>query len=232
MRFFNWFLGKSHSSQLASGSARPDADSSGLSRDPRSRPARQTAALPLRSAGAEPSSARKSQRHAKRELLYTAVREAMLRAGVLSASYKFKVLSLDPHGNQFMVMMDLAQACTGQTQKLADIEAMISQAAKSRYNIEVTAVYWRVNEWLSKPSLHGASRPLAAAEGFAVKPAAARYEAIDADEVAAFKKALAAATELSQSRSYTLLTGFEETEMPESPAAQPALSTTQYGDLR
>jgi hypothetical protein len=30
-------------------------------------------------------------------------------------------------------------------------------------------------------------------------------------------------------RSYTLLTGFEDTEMPESNS--PALSSTQYGDL-
>jgi hypothetical protein len=32
-------------------------------------------------------------------------------------------------------------------------------------------------------------------------------------------------------RSYTLITGFEDTEMPESSAA-PALSATQYGELR
>ena len=31
-------------------------------------------------------------------------------------------------------------------------------------------------------------------------------------------------------RSYALLTGFEDTEMPES-ASSPALSSTQYGDL-
>jgi len=31
--------------------------------------------------------------------------------------------------------------------------------------------------------------------------------------------------------SYTLLTGFEDTEMPEMPVSAPALSATQYGDL-
>ena len=40
----------------------------------------------------------------------------------------------------------------------------------------------------------------------------------------------AAAKNRSPLQSYTLLTGFEDTEMPES-AAVPALSATQYGDL-
>ena len=35
----------------------------------------------------------------------------------------------------------------------------------------------------------------------------------------------------SAPRSYTLLTGFEDTEMPDAPAMVPALSATQYGDL-
>ena len=32
-------------------------------------------------------------------------------------------------------------------------------------------------------------------------------------------------------QSYTLLTGFEDTEMPDSDTRAPALSGTQYGDL-
>jgi hypothetical protein len=87
-----------------------------------------------------------------------------------------------------------------------------------------------------------------------------RYDPIQADEVAAFKAALAAgATNPAGAaaaavgvqhghghgtgasartfdgsnrhgpQSYTLLTGFEDTELPDSRA--PALSGTQYGDL-
>ncbi|MBP7573686.1 MAG: hypothetical protein KA777_06885, partial [Rhodoferax sp.] len=51
---------------------------------------------------------RKTERLERRELLYNVVRECMMRAGVLSASYKFKVLSLDPRGRQYLIMMDLA----------------------------------------------------------------------------------------------------------------------------
>lgn len=243
MSIFSWFSGTSSNDQQVSAKARPDGDSSGLTRDERTRPvagARPRASVPLPLKTAEPVGDKKSQRHGRRELLYAAVREAMIRAGVLSASYKFKVLSLDPRGDQFMVMMDLAQEFGGQTDRLAEIEVMIAQSAKSRYNIRVTAVYWRMNELVSvgrpRPGPHGT--PAATA------PAASRYEPIQDDEVAAFKQALAAAsasggavqvaqgvTTRSGPHSYTLLTGFEDTEMPEVPVPTPALSATQYGDL-
>jgi hypothetical protein len=248
MSFFSWFSGKSRRGVKASGKRQSDA-----SRDPRSRPmagTRDQAAVPA--AAGPRSSTHKSHRHAQRELLYTVVRESMIRAGVLSASYKFKVLSLDPRGDQFMVMMDLAQAVGGHTEQLADIELMIAQSAKARYNIRVTAVYWRMNALVSvaRPAgaqAHSRPAPLQQAEAVSpvsgLKPAAALYEPIEADEVAAFKQALAAASAQgtpllashvmtrSSPRSYTLLTGFEDTEMPESPAQAPALSATQYGEL-
>eukprot|EP01034_Spumella_vulgaris_P025857 gene25857-32355_t len=89
---------------------------------------------------------RKNERMERRELLYTVVRDAMVRAGVLSASYKFKVLSLDQRGRQFLVMMDLAREYGGETTRLSEIEALIAQTAKTRYDIVVTAVYWRIND--------------------------------------------------------------------------------------
>jgi len=272
MSFFSWFSGSSSNDQQVSGKARPDADSSGLTRDERTRPvagARPRASVPTPLKTGENAGEQKSQRHAKRELLYAAVREAMIRAGVLSASYKFKVLSLDPRGEQFMVMMDLAQEFGGQTDRLAEIEVMIAQSAKSRYNIRVTAVYWRMNELVSvgrpRPGTHakphGAPAAAAVTAGVAVAalaelavpaaaetadaaPVASRFEPIQDDEVAAFKQALAAASASggtaqvakgvstrSGPHSYTLLTGFEDTEMPEMPVSAPALSATQYGDL-
>ena len=89
---------------------------------------------------------RKNERMERRELLYTVVRHAMVRAGVLSASYKFKVLSLDQRGRQFLVMMDLAREFGGETVRLSEIEALIARTAKARYDILVTAVYWRIND--------------------------------------------------------------------------------------
>ena len=172
-------------------------------------------------------------------------------AGVLAASYKFKVLSLDQRGDTFLVMMDVDQALGRQAEKLAAIEAITVQTAKARYDILVTAVYWRteVRSVAGVPTPADRDLPRTAAKdaGNAFnpegkKPCALRYEPIQDDEVAAFRLALAAASATSvvtvdatgKSRSgphsYTLLTGFEDTEMPES-AAVPALSNTQYGDL-
>ena len=260
---------------------------------------------------------RKNERMERRELLYTVVRVAMVRAGVLSASYKFKVLSLDQRGRQFLVMMDLAREYGGETARLSEIEALIAQTAKTRYDILVTAVYWRINDHVAvglpqkgitptpvpsaaapqgvvrKPvpaPAPAAPAPVAASASsllFPAEPAArcptpptalgrtpsgttapapllpasntgpaplapasapARFEPIEADEVAAFKRALAdaagrapvapaaAARPGVAVRSGPLLppshsTDFADTEMPGSDGQSTALSTTQYGEL-
>ena len=260
---------------------------------------------------------RKNERMERRELLYTVVRDAMVRAGVLSASYKFKVLSLDQRGRQFLVMMDLAREYGGETARLSEIEALIAQTAKTRYDMLVTAVYWRINDHVAvglpqkgitptpvpsaaapqgvvrKPvpaPAPAAPAPVAAPASsllFPAEPAArfpttptalgrtpsgttapapllpasntgpaplapasapARFEPIEADEVAAFKRALAdaagrapvapaaAARPGVAVRSGPLLppshsTDFADTEMPGSDGQSTALSTTQYGEL-
>ncbi|MDB5958040.1 hypothetical protein [Ramlibacter sp.] len=216
---------------------------------------------------------RKQERLERREMLYAVVREAMVRAGVLSSSYKFKVLSLDPRGRQFMVMVDLAEGAASDTSRLAEIEAMIAQSAKARYDIAVGAVYWRANEHVAigdaahftahKPMIsqpaplfdhHPAatSRPAPLMSELVSRPAELRaappartqqrFEPVAEDEVNAFRKALdvgvrgeqalAAAAQSgagAQGQSYTLLTGFEDTEMAD--GAQ-ELSGTQFGALR
>jgi len=215
------------------------------------------------------SGSRKQERTERREQLYAVVREAMVRAGVLSSSYKFKVLSLDPRGRQFMVMVDLAEGAASDTSRLAEIEAMVAQSAKARYDIAVGAVYWRANEHVAigdpahftahKPMIsqpaplfdhHAptASRPAPLSE-LASRPAelratppvrATRFEPVADDEVTAFRKALdvgvrgeqalaAAHNGANAGQSYTLLTGFEDTEMVD--GAQ-ELSGTQFGALR
>lgn len=252
----------------------------------------------------ELAAGRKNERMERRELLYTVVREAMVRAGVLSASYKFKVLSLDQRGRQFLVMMDLAREYGGETARLSEIEALIAQTAKARYDILVTAVYWRINDHVAvgiplkgvapqgaalpqaaapqpaatrratglpagvaaatavpaaavattapaplAPAAVTAPAPLAAAPAPAKAPAQ-RFEPIEADEVAAFKRALANAAgprpaagaaqppRPAPARSSSPLlqpsvpTGFEDTEMSSSDSPAPDLSSTQYGELR
>jgi hypothetical protein len=184
---------------------------------------------------------RKNERLERRELLYSVVRESMVRAGVLSASYKFKVLSLDQRGRQFLVMMDLSRELGSESNRWSEIEVLIAQAAKARYDILVTAVYWRTSDHVvvGNPQRRPALAPSPA------RPAAApRFEPIEAEEVAAFKKALNAAgnpapaaatgSTVKSGPRATPLTGYEDTEMPdqEPDVPTPGLSTTQYGDLK
>src|SRR5688572_11612019 len=122
MSLFSWMF-------TANKSAR-DPESSGLSRIEPTRPAAKQAGKDASADNGQPAN-RKSERMARRELLYAVVREAMTRAGVLSASYKFKVLSLDARGRQFLVMVDLARNYGGETARLAEIEALVAQGAKS-----------------------------------------------------------------------------------------------------
>lgn len=209
--------------------------------------------LPLhRAAGEAPAmSSRRTERTARREMLYTVVRECMNRAGVLSASYKFKVLSLDSRGRQFLVMVDVPGVQLASSERLANIEAMVAQAAKARHNIGVAAVYWRQNDHVAvglaasgeQPAKAQAAVQAKVAETIRSEAAPARpepvqgtlagYEPIGMEEMAAFRQALATGSKPPKAQgpqSYTLLTGFENTEIRDEPPQ--ALSTSQYGELR
>jgi hypothetical protein len=91
----------------------------------------------------------RSARHDRRERTYVVVRDAMARAGVLSANYKFKVLSLDAEGQRFVVMMDVAREYAGDTERMIMVETTITQSAKVRLDLQIVAVYWRINPQMS-----------------------------------------------------------------------------------
>lgn len=169
-------------------------------------------AEPNRVAVAAPGAPRKTDRMARRELLYSVVRESMARAGVLSASYKFKVLSLDAAGRQFLVMVDLASSERAGPELLCDIEAVIVQRAKSRHELVVSGVYWRRSDQVGAAARPPASRqqPRGAAAAKPSQPAellseppstlprqqqqpasAGSFDPIQDDELAALRAALA-----------------------------------------
>jgi hypothetical protein len=100
-------------------------------------------AQPAAAASAQRLEQRRTERNAKRELLFQVVRESMVRVGVLSSAFKFKVLSLDQRGRSFLVMIELSAEFSGEVEKLAEIENMIAQTARHRFEIIVQAVYWR-----------------------------------------------------------------------------------------
>ena len=291
MSFFSWFTRKpSAKRQLPQPSAPLNA---GAPASLSGRTHKPSANSPAQ----EQTAAIKNERMERRELLYIVVRDAMVCAGVLSASYKFKVLSLDPRGLQFLVMMDLAPEFGGETERLNEIETLIAQTAKARYGITVSAVYWRINELVAAgaaqktaavpappPHLHpstasGVRAPASAPAPELARPSAPstaprpsrpaplerpsivaapaapagaapvrlvvpRFDPIEADEVAAFKQALASAAaarapaattpgvpQRSGARRPPATNDFADTVMPDQDSRAQSLSSTQYGEL-
>ena len=96
--------------------------------------------------GSQKVSDRKNIRLEQRELLYAVVRETMTRSGLVTSSYKYKVLSLDPQGRHYLVMMDVKQGSQSQTLAMPKIELLLTQEALSRHGIQITGVYWRFSE--------------------------------------------------------------------------------------
>lgn len=169
-----------------------------------------------------PVPSRKQERSAHREQLYAVVRECMLRAGVLSSGYKFKVLSLDGHGRSFLVMMDILAGAQAPADPAA-VEEAIGQAARQRNGIEVEGVYWR--SVAARAEAAAAPAEPATASPSPLQALREAFRDRDRDSAAASGEAG------HGPRSYTLLTGFEDTEI--SPAAQRSggpLGNTQYGE--
>lgn len=151
---------------------------------------------------ADTSAPRPGERSARREMVYSSVRESMVRSGILSAGYKFKVLALDKRATQFIVMIDLAEQFVTTQDKLAQIEALIAYSAKARFEILITSVYWRLNGQLGVASAKAtsgaaaalrasaASAPLVAPNTRAAMPMASGIDPVEEAEIEAFKKAL------------------------------------------
>lgn len=164
-------------------------------------------------------SPQKQQRQARRETLYGVIREGMIRAGVLSSAYKFKVLSLDNEGLSYLVLIDIrAEALQDMAGSQTSLENGLRFLAQERARLLVKSVYWRlmpsIEPTTSSPQ-HGR---------------AGAHEEITHDEIAALHQALAG-RKAAPSRAET--PDFAPTEIMvrrPTPSDHP-LSATQMGEL-
>lgn len=215
MSIFSWLMPKTSSEkQLKPKDSRPDAALSGTD--------------PL-----------KSRRQVHREQLYQVVREVMLRAEVLAASYKFKVLSLDGEGRQYLIMIDLLKSPSVAPELWLLLESKMIRNAATHHSLVVKAVYWRPGvetpAMSIKPTVPERVVPTKSARN---TPHEAAFEPICTQEMLAFKNALTpvAAPEVgrilqSGARLPAAAPGFEDTELMEPDDSASPLSRTQYGDL-
>ncbi len=125
---------------------------------------------------------RRSARTARRDQLYAVVRENMIRAGVLSSSYKFKVLTLDHEGTSHLVLIDIqATALDSVPEGTPGLEVQLQQLAQERLHLEVRAVYWR---------LLGATHVQKAPTRSVQAASETDHDPVEHDELAALQRAL------------------------------------------
>lgn len=203
-----------------------------------------TAAQPPAGAPDSKPPGRRAERVERREQLYAVVRHAMSSAGVLSSSYKFKVLSLDSRGASFLVMMDMVSQAAEDPQRMAEIESLVAHNAKNRFEIVVAAVYWRLSDYVAAGLTNRQSQASRAVPGEpppSVQPVR-RADPINADEVLAFKNAfsaqgkgapLFASGEIQKSgkRSVTPSVQPDFADAHDGDERASPLGPTQYGDL-
>lgn len=119
----------------------------------------------------------------------------MALAGVPSSEYKFKVLSLDARGQKYLIMVDLASHQAQQVARLTEIERHIVQSTKTQHDIEVTSIYWRVDEHITSevvpaPKVDVTPTPPRVVPTLQVaQQSNSRQEAPLLDELQAFKRA-------------------------------------------
>jgi len=249
MSVFSWFSGKkSSASGAASGMAgkTPSERTQPMGLGPASpSPANPSAASTRKAENSGLREQLKTQSMQRREHLYAVVRESMLRVGRVAANYKFKVLALDQSARLYLVMIDLASVLGHDAKQMAQVEALIEEEAKSRYDIVVTGVYWRMDERLSGASAASPVAPESAKKP--LEPAVPEqdhgtpgYEPMQTEEMLAFKRALAVTSApppapgaaRAPAHGYSpLATGYEDTQVVSPETRPPGLGDTQHGAL-
>lgn len=184
-------------------------------------------------------SPRRGRRILRREQLFSVVRESLIRAGVLSTSYEFKVLSLDANGDGFLVLIDLAlPADMMPDEYLREVERWIQSSAQKRHTMVVQGVYWRrkaVHDQRGialKAAVAAQTQRLVTSDNPTAIPvpvlmaSGGRAQPVARDELDAFRRAL----QTPAIPAHRLDTE-ADVPPPESHSDFSALSDTQYGKL-
>lgn len=142
----------------------------------------------------------------RRERLYQSIRETFLSMEVVSHMYRFKVMPVDERHHRFIAMIDVAKSfvtgANSKTKSFAAMEHDMRINTYKRFGILIDGIYWRVSETedqferharASDPARRGGFEPVGqSAENNRPSGTLSRagYQAISAEEQAAFMEAL------------------------------------------
>lgn len=173
-------------------------------------------------ADVDATSQQRQRRNARRESLYSIVRETMIRVGVLSSAYKFKVLTLDPDGISHLILVEIqAAAIKPVAGGQSALERELQQTSRDQAQLRVVSVYWRLLD----------DNPVTNSGGFSSAPRTpSEHDEISQDEIVALRQALAgkaSAGHLSPADFGPTLPMGQRNGQTDHP-----LSETQLGDLR
>ncbi len=154
----------------------------------------------------------------RRECLYQSIRESFLAMEVVAHMYRFKVMPVDERHHRFIAMVDVATSfvvgAQARNKSFAAMEQSMRADAYQRYGVVIDGIYWRVHasEEPEQPRTRASDPARDPARDARTGPAAQRapaveaahrpptalarhrFEAVSAEERAAFMAALARGT--------------------------------------
>lgn len=93
----------------------------------------------------------------RREMAFKTVREIMIANGFLSTGYKVNITRTDTRGHIYAVMLDVGSAAEAgrgiqSQEEMLRLENQILEAARTRYRIKISSVFWRVTQLTPAPA--------------------------------------------------------------------------------
>ena len=133
----------------------------------------------------------------RRELLFETIRASLNSRFIAANTYRFKAMRTDKRGHCFVVMLDMSPTFmaspAGQHASLKETAAELVKNAETKYGLQVSGVYWRIDETLDA-SVANWARPATSASpvpGTLTRHQSniEKFEAVTAEEMAAFEAA-------------------------------------------
>ena len=133
----------------------------------------------------------------RRELLYETIRTSLNSRFIAANTYRFKVMRTDKRGHCFVVMLDMSptfmSSAAGLHASLNETAAALIKNAETKYGLQVGGVYWRSDETLNASVANWArptsTPPRSPSTESERQSNIEKYEAVSADEMAAFEAA-------------------------------------------